>query len=74
MPILNKQNEFVIPVTFKCNWNCSYCAIRNTHDFRDNVSIESIYRSIEQVESDSNVTITGGEPGLLDYGILSNIV
>lgn len=74
MPILNKQNEFVISVTFNCNWTCSYCSIRNKYDYRNNVSIESIYKSIDQVKYNSIVTLTGGEPGLLDYNIILSII
>ena len=67
MPILATHNEYVIPLTFKCNWRCSYCAIRNKYDYRDNVSHEEIMKKISIVPERSVVTLTGGEPGLLEY-------
>jgi organic radical activating enzyme len=66
MPILAKQNEYVIPLTFKCNWNCDYCAINNTYDYRDNVTHEEILKKISIIPKQSLVTLTGGEPGLID--------
>lgn len=65
MPILAKQNEYVIPLTFKCNWNCSYCAIRNSYDYRDIISKDEIQSKIRIVPNMSRVTLTGGEPGLI---------
>lgn len=65
MPILAKPDEFVVPLTFKCSWDCSYCAIRNSHDFRPDVSLDSILRSVDQVGAGSTATLTGGEPGLV---------
>lgn len=65
MPILAKPDEFVVPLTFKCSWDCSYCAIRNSHDYREEVSLESILRSVDQVGTGSTTTLTGGEPGLV---------
>ncbi len=65
MPILAKNNEYVIPLTFKCNWNCSYCAINNTYDYKDTVTDKEILQKIKSIPEQSLVTLTGGEPGLI---------
>lgn len=65
MPILTKTNEYVIPLTFKCNWSCPYCAIRNSHDYKDNVSYDETIAKVDSVPAGSRVTLTGGEPGLV---------
>lgn len=74
MPILAKKNEYVIPVTFKCNQHCSYCAIQNTYDYRDIVEHSEVLSKIKLVPDNSIVTLTGGEPGLLEYDALNEYI
>ena len=64
MPILAKPDEHVIALTSKCGWDCSYCAVRNSHDFQEELTFESLLEALEQVKSGSVATLTGGEPGL----------
>lgn len=33
MPILAKPDEHVVAIASKCDWDCSYCAVRNSRDF-----------------------------------------
>jgi hypothetical protein len=59
-------------VTFKCDWDCSYCST-DTHS-QKTPPIEEIKRNIDLVESNSEVSLTGGEPGfakreVLEYAI-----
>lgn len=47
MPVLDKAGEYVVALTSKCDWDCIYCAVRNSHDFRGEISLESIRHSID---------------------------
>ena len=66
MPILTQKNEVAITITYKCNWNCEYCAVRNNHDYKDNVTHDDVLSKISKIEDNSVVTIFGGEPGLVE--------
>lgn len=66
MPILTISNEYAVTITYKCNWNCEYCAIRNKYDYKDNLTHEDVLKKLEKIPNDSNVTIFGGEPGLVE--------
>ena len=46
--------------TFRCNWKCDYC-IMDTHNQKEP---ENIIDKINRIEDYSNVSISGGEPGL----------
>lgn len=66
MPILTQKNEVAITITYKCNWTCEYCAVRNNHDYKDNVTHDDVLSKISKIEDNSVVTIFGGEPGLVE--------
>lgn len=66
MPILEIRNEYTLRFTYKCNWNCSYCAINNLKEKDLIITHENILNCIKQIPDNSNVTISGGEPGLLE--------
>ena len=54
------MREYTLYLTFKCNWKCSYC-ITDTHN---QIEPSSIIDKIKDIENDSFVSISGGEPGL----------
>ncbi len=66
------NNEYILSITYKCNWNCSYC-IEDTHN-QDNVLIDSIYKSIDEIPNGSVVHLSGGEPGMVDKNIILKII
>ena len=65
MPVLNIRDEYSVIVTTRCNWNCPYCATRNDVDGNANCSPKSIAARLGRIPDGSNVTIFGGEPGLV---------
>lgn len=70
MPILNVENDYSILITTKCNWNCPYCAVRNKVDMNANCDTENIISRLKTIPEKSNITIFGGEPGLVQEDIL----
>ena len=65
MPILLKKNEFAVTITYKCNWSCQYCAVKNKHDYKPSLDHEEVMLKLEKIPPNSNATLFGGEPGLV---------
>lgn len=65
MPVLEIENEYVIPITYDCNWNCPYCAVKNDFDQKFKTDFTPVERRLSLVPETSSVTIAGGEPGLV---------
>ena len=74
MPILTKRNEYVIPITLKCNWNCSYCAMNNKYDNLVDTTHDITIQRINQLPEKCICTITGGEPGLVDIHLINEYI
>jgi len=55
--------RYNLNVTNKCNWNCSYC-ITDVHNMKKRPLI-SIIEDIRSLEDGCEITLSGGEPGLL---------
>lgn len=72
MPILALFNEIEIELTHDCNWNCPYCAIK-THE-QEPISIQQMMQKVKSIPSNSIVTLSGGEPGILYYKDIYNII
>lgn len=53
-----------LPVTNRCNWFCSYCLV-DTHN-RDLLPIEEVLKTISEIPDGTSVTLSGGEPGMLE--------
>ncbi len=66
------MKHFVLNITYKCNWDCSFCAT-DTHSQKD-ITFEDIKRKLTYIEPNSEVSISGGETGLIDEGILEYIL
>jgi organic radical activating enzyme len=70
---LDTAKNFTLYVTYKCNWFCDYCS-EDTHN-RRLITFEEIKQKVELIPDNTDVAITGGEPGLLkhdDMGWLLN--
>lgn len=65
MPVLETENEYVVPITYDCNWDCPYCAIKNDFDRKFKTRFTPVERRLSLVPEMSTVTIAGGEPGLV---------
>lgn len=70
MSTTHDTKQYAITLTYKCNWNCSYCAVRNSVDYKPAVTVSDVLNKINQIESGSIVTLFGGEPGMMDKDVL----
>lgn len=66
------MKEYCIILTYQCNWNCPYCIV-DTHNQKE-VSFKDIIKKVESVEYNSEVNLSGGEPGLLSTDNLLYII
>lgn len=55
--------KYEVILTYKCNWNCSYCAVNTHNNF---ISDYDAFKKLEKIPEGSDVTISGGELGMLD--------
>lgn len=62
MTVIN--NEYILPITYNCNWFCDYCIV-DTHNQKP-IPISTILLNIRKIPDNSIVHIEGGEPGMLD--------
>jgi len=58
-----------LPITYNCNWHCSYCIV-DTHN--NNIINKQVLKNIEIIPDGSFVHIEGGEPGMVDRDTLIN--
>jgi sulfatase maturation enzyme AslB (radical SAM superfamily) len=65
----NEAGNYTLYLTYKCNWVCDYCS-EDTHN-RNSVSEDEIRQKIDTIPNGSEVSITGGEPGVLKAELLS---
>lgn len=66
------KNDVEIAVTHACNWDCDYCLV-DTHN-AEPIKYGAVMQEIKKIRGGSNVTISGGEPGLLSSEKLSNVI
>jgi organic radical activating enzyme len=62
---------YCLRVTNKCNWKCDYC-ISDTHN--DSREYETAIELIQTIPENSDVALSGGEPGLLSTDQLLKII
>jgi len=72
MPILNIPNEIELMVTHECNWNCPYCS-EQTHN-KAELTKEDVLNKISLIPDKYNVTLSGGEVGLLSKDTICDII
>ncbi len=60
------MKEYTLYLTYKCNWKCSYC-ITDTHH---QTEPQNIIDKIKTIENGSDISISGGEPGLANEEIV----
>ena len=54
--------RYEINITYKCNLKCPYCSMKQR--LNENISEQEVLSLLKNVESGSEVTLSGGEPGL----------
>ena len=67
-----QEKEIEIVVTYKCNWNCSYCCV-DTHNQPEPTTNE-VDNKFLKITKDSNITLSGGEVGLLSKDRIVSIL
>jgi organic radical activating enzyme len=65
---LDGANSYTLYLTYKCNWFCDYCS-EDTHN-RADVTYHDIKQKVEAIPGNSDVALTGGEPGLIDHAVM----
>ena len=69
------MEDIYIDATLDCNWSCSYCPYGekeyDKHEVGDKKYIENINKS--NIPKYTNVTITGGEPGIKSKEFFNNL-
>lgn len=63
--------NYCLSVTYQCNWDCNYCCA-DTHN-RKEPSRDFLDFRLNEIEPESDVSITGGEPGLIPDELMSHI-
>jgi organic radical activating enzyme len=67
---MSTQLDYELIITYKCNWNCSYCCV-DTHNRPEPINI---FENINKIPNGSMITISGGEPGLLQKNKIIEIL
>jgi len=66
------ESSIELEVTFRCNWNCDYCLV-DTHD-RDDIDFKDTMEYIHSLDDNTEVSISGGEPGMLKREEITEII
>lgn len=61
---------YTLYVTYKCNWRCNYCS----EDTWNRPRVDDLQSKIDLILPNSEVSITGGEPGLLPRDIMGDTI
>jgi len=67
-----QEKEVEVVLTYKCNWNCTYCCV-DTHN-QDRILDVELFQKLENIPEDYNITLSGGELGLLSLDKLKTIL
>ena len=71
----SNEKELEVVVTYKCNWNCSYCCV-DTHN-QPNVKLSELKEKLDKIKRDYkgwNITLSGGEVGMMSYSEITMIL
>lgn len=64
--------NYCISVTYKCNWDCDYCCV-DTHNQQEPAE-ETVLNYARQVKPFSHVSLSGGEPGMIEESLLIKLL
>lgn len=64
--------DIELAVTNKCNWNCSYCLV-DVHN-QPEIKFKDLLKTINDIPENSEVTLSGGEPGMLQRYQIETII
>lgn len=64
------DEHYDISVTYSCNWQCDYC-ISDTHNQKQ-ITHQQVLNQIEDVPCNSIVSLSGGEPGMVEHDLLES--
>lgn len=66
-----KRDNFCLGVIWACDWDCPYCMV-DTHSQKE-YTLAQIERKLDLVTENADVSISGGEPGLLSKTLIKKI-
>ena len=66
------RKSYCLAVTYQCNWKCDYCCV-DTHN-RVEPTFERVMELANRVEPGMHVSLTGGEPGMMDEELLIKLL
>ncbi len=66
------MKKYCIICTWKCNWKCDYC-ITDTHNHK-RLKDQEVLDKVNNVEPNSEVSLSGGEPGFIKPELLEEIL
>jgi organic radical activating enzyme len=72
LSVLANEREIELILTYKCNWFCEYCCV-DTHKQLP-LSFDDIKLKLKKVLPNYNVTLSGGEVGLLSENIILFVI
>ena len=66
------MKQLELALTFRCNWFCDYC-VADTHNQPER-TFDQVLEIVNSVEPGTEVTLSGGEPGLLKRQQLEQVI
>lgn len=66
------KNRYCVCITYKCDWDCSYCIV-DTHNQLE-PDKEDIFEYLNNIPVGSRVSLAGGEPGMSSKNYLLKII
>jgi len=64
------EGTYTLYVTYKCNWRCDYCS----EDTWNRPRVNNLQEKLDAIVEGSDVSITGGEPGILPKDIMEDVI
>lgn len=66
----DEEGTYTLYVTYKCNWRCDYCS----EDTWNRPRVDNLQEKLDSIHPNSDVSITGGEPGILPKDIMEDVI
>lgn len=73
--IYEQEKEIELITNYSCNWNCDFCAV-DTHNHKE-ITFEVLEEKLNIIDRNFkgwNVTISGGEPGMMSRDRIQYII
>jgi organic radical activating enzyme len=68
------MNEWMLVLTYKCDWHCTYCIMDTHGSHRGLISLDDIKSKLSVVKEGDALQLSGGEPGLAHPKIVDYVM